>query len=165
MYHKTVTNREAFSKSRREKRVGSSSHKSQYSFVLVFSPLVVLFHWDLWSSYQAPLLLLIFQFHFFSLSLSLYYYYYFLNVNFVISFLCFIWFQRSVMVPTQNQENFYSKTFIERFTHLPDFIFIYFTNSYLINISTLLKTPFCHRIGYQSLPKFKGIVDALMVSL
>ena len=71
MYHKTVTNREAFSKSRREKRVGSSSHKSQSSFVLVFSPLVALFHWDLWSSYQAPLLLLIFQFHFFSLSLSL----------------------------------------------------------------------------------------------
>ena len=79
MYHKTVTNREAFSKSRREKRVGSSSHKSQYSFVLVFSPLVVLFHWDPWSSYQAPLLLLIFQFqfHFFPLSLSLFIFFFF----------------------------------------------------------------------------------------
>ena len=54
MYHKTVTNREAFSKSRREKRVGSSSHKSQYSFVLVFSPLVVLFHWDLWTMVFLP---------------------------------------------------------------------------------------------------------------
>ena len=133
MYHKTVTNREAFSKSRREKRVGSSSHKSQYSFVLVFSPLVVLFHWDLWSSYQAPLLLLIFQFHFFPLSLSLYLFiYFFLNVNFVISFLCFIWFQRSVMAPTQNQENFYSQTFIERFTHLSDF-YLYLLHKLLLN--------------------------------
>ena len=134
MYHKTVTNREAFSKSRREKRVGSSSHKSQYSFVLVFSPLVVLFHWDPWSSYQAPLLLLIFQFqfHFFPLSLSLFIYLFFLNVNFVISFLCFIWFQRSVMAPPQNQENFYSQTFIERFTHLSDF-YLYLLHKLLLN--------------------------------
>ena len=134
MYHKTVTNREAFSKSRREKRVGSSSHKSQYSFVLVFSPLVVLFHWDLWSSYQAPLLLLIFQFqfHFFPLSLSLFIFLFFLNVNFVISFLCFIWFQRSVMAPPQNQENFYSQTFIERFTHLSDF-YLYLLHKLLLN--------------------------------
>ena len=131
MYHKTVTNREAFSKSRREKRVGSSSHKSQYSFVLVFSPLVVLFHWDLWSSYQAPLLLLIFQFHFFSLSLFIIIIIFF-NVNFVISFLCFIWFQRSVMAPPQNQENFYSQTFIERFTHLSDF-YLYLLHKLLLN--------------------------------
>ena len=133
-----------------------TSHNIHLSQCSVLSQSCSIETYGLWSSYQAPLLLLIFQFqfHFFPLSLSLFIFLFFLNVNFVISFLCFIWFQRSVMAPTQNQENFYSKTFIERFTHLPDFIFIYFTNSYLINISTLLKTPFCHRIGYQSLPKF-----------
>ena len=134
MYHKTVTNREAFSKSRREKRVGSSSHKSQYSFVLVFSPLVVLFHWDLWTMVflPSPTSFVNISISFlFSLSLFIIIIIFF-NVNFVISFLCFIWFQRSVMAPPQNQENFYSQTFIERFTHLSDF-YLYLLHKLLLN--------------------------------